>query len=168
MLSAPVRLLAALVVLAPLSLSGCYQQAIIDAIVQDPDLEPGGAVEAMLGDSALGAIPALAKGEPLTIHGQSHTVLFAITLGADVGGRPARDVLMGAGRTLSLTITPSSATQMQFHAGGASCNADAGQIDLSAGLNMALSGSFAATGRLAGTETPCELSGTITAIPLYR
>jgi len=153
---------------AALAVSGCYQQLLIDAVVDDPDNAPGGSVSAQLGELSIGPLPALASGEPLLITGSNDSTVFAITCGDDVGGRPAHDVLDGTGKQLKLSITSGSRTQVQFHVGGTSCVATSGEVDLLTGLDKAISGTFTATGTVGMTEMPCEISGTLTAIPQYR
>ena len=144
--------------------AGCYE-AIYKAVVDDPDHKAGGSVVATLSGMVVGSTPALAQQNPMVIDGGNVKLIVNITAGDDVEGHDAHTVLGVAGGTISLPITETSRSSVTLSYGGTQCNATAGVIDLTADMDLKLSGTFDATGYLTSTSAPCQLNGKLTGVP---
>ncbi len=148
------------------TLSGCT--SLVDLVVDDSDPDPGGKLQAMIGGQPQLEVPALAIGDPMVIKAANTNIVVSMTCGDDATGRGATTVLAAAGGTITLAITSSSRSQLQIHAGGMSCVATSGQIQLAADAMTAITGSFTADGLFADTMSPCSMSGTLSAVPQYH
>jgi hypothetical protein len=146
--------------------AGC-SNPITDAVI-DTTVDPGGSLSVQIGDGPPGALPALAKGDPLAITGQSTTLVIALSCATDASGVHAFTALGAAGGTITLLITPGSGNQIQVHTGGQSCVADSGTITLTANADNSISGSFDASGTVMGSGVPVTLKGTLSEIPQDR
>lgn len=153
--------------LAATAAGGCYGQ-IVDAVVDDEEAQPGGAFTASIAPAAAMPLPALAKGDPLTITVESTSLVAGMTCGEDTAGNKAVDVLGKPNSQITLIVAPATRSQLQMHAGGQTCVATAGTLSLRTDASLAISGSFETSGHLAGGETPCTMAGTLTGIPQRR
>jgi hypothetical protein len=149
-----------------LAAGGCYQQ-IADAVV-DKTVDPGGSLSVQIADGPPGALPAVAKGDPLAITGQSTTLVVALSCAADGNGVHAFTALGTAGGTITLDITPGNGNQIQVHTGGQTSVADTGTIALTANADGTVSGSFDASGTVMGSGAAVTLKGTLSEIPQDR
>ena len=143
--------------------TGCYN-AITDAVV-DKETDPGGTLAVQIAGGPPGSLPALASGSPLSISGQTSSLVVALTCRADDAGVDAATALATAGAQLTLHVAMQNGNQLQVHTGGKSCIADAGTITLIANSDGTLSGSFDTTGTVTDSGAPVTLTGTLSEIP---
>ena len=163
----PLALFGSLVLasLACLALPGCIYDELLATHV-----EPGGSVKATMNmgpemdSTAMGE----ATKEPLTINGFSPNLTFGLIAGADTAGATALADLAKPNVAVQLLITPTSVTRLEIHLGGTGCVAQTGTIDLRTDNNKNFSGDFQADGTVSGSAAPCQLAGTLDAIPVER
>jgi hypothetical protein len=146
---------------AALVFIGCYSP--INELVAT-HIEPGGAVTASL-DAGPGMITkAIADGnaEPMTVEGTSPSLVFGLVFGTDdLSGMPASAQLL-AGSPVQMTVTPTSSAQLGVHLGGRSCTATSAVIHLSPNGKGHVDGDFS------GAGDGCQMSGTLSAIPISK
>jgi hypothetical protein len=132
-------------------------------------VSPGGVVRVTLDGGAPTAAAGIvaAKNEPLTVTAYSADLTFGLELDKLADGRLPREALASEGGTL--TVAPGPSARLQTHTGGRSCVADEGTITLTVdGGGKTVTGAIEATGVLKGTTGRCQLSITLTGIPVER
>jgi hypothetical protein len=154
---------AALALVCAFACAGCYSP--VDELLAT-HVTAGGTVTATLGTGPAVTTTAIADAtaQPMTLEGTSPALVFGIIFGTDdLTGLPAHDQLL-AGAGVQMTVTPSGTVQLSVHANGTSCAATTGTvIHLISDGNGHLNGDFTGSG-----GDGCQMSGTISAIPLSQ
>jgi hypothetical protein len=162
------RLFAAVAVTAIVActLSGCITDEFSD-IVGDDHTSPGGTFVTQFDTYPSVTLPALGSGDPFTVTATSSTIVVSIICGPSPDGVTAKTTLTTAGGTVALSIATLGPTMLQVAANGTSCVGDTGLLSLTTETNGSIDGSFQANGHDANTPgTPCEVTGTLTSIPV--
>jgi hypothetical protein len=146
---------------ALLFFAGCYSP--VGELVQ-PHVEPGGALSASLDAGPQVTIKGLADAtrDPMVLDGSSPVLVFGLVIGDDAAsGMPGKTLLL-AKQAVTLTVTPTSRAQLSVHLGGTSCAATSATVHLVPDGNGHLDGDFT------GSGGGCQLSGTLSQIPIEQ
>ena len=139
--------------------AGCYSP--INELVAT-HVEPGGAVNASLDAGPQMTTKALADATatPMTLEGTSPFLVVGIICGNDdLSGMPAKAQLL-AGNGVQMTVSATSTVQLSVHLGGRSCAASTAVIHLTPDGHGHLDGDFS------GAGDSCQLSGTLSGVPI--
>lgn len=141
--------------------SGCYSP--VGELIAT-HVEAGGTVSAGLDAGAQVTTKALADAAatPMTIEGTSAALVFGLIFGTDdYSGKPAKDQLL-AGLAVQMTISATATVQLSVHLGGRSCAASTAVIHLQPDGHGNVNGDFS------GAGDACQLSGTLSGVPISK
>lgn len=144
-----------------LAVPGCWSP-VTDLVTSH--VAPGGSISASLDSAPALTTKGLADSTktPMTLEGTSAAFVFGLVIGTDDNtGLDAKAQLL-AGDAVSLSVSPTSATQLSVYLGGSSCVTTAAVIHLTP-TSGKVNGDFAGSG-----ANDCETSGTFTNVPIYE
>jgi hypothetical protein len=139
--------------------AGCYSP--VGELVAT-HIEPGGAVSASLDGGPDATTKAIVDGnaQPITIEGTSPTLVFGLIFGADdLTGMPATAQLL-AGHAVQMTVSSAGTVQLSVHLSARSCAASTAIIHLTPDGKGHVDGDFS------GAGDGCQMSGTLSGIPI--
>jgi hypothetical protein len=144
-----------------LLLGGCYSP--VGELVAT-HVEPGGTIAAALdaGPSMTTKALADATADPMVVDGTSAALVFGLVVGDDdLSGMAAKAQLL-AGHAVQMTVSPTSRAQVSVHLGGRSCAATSAVVHLTPDGKGHLDGDFS------GAGNGCQMSGTLSAVPISQ
>ena len=148
-------------VVVALVCAGCYSP-VTELVATH--VEPGGAVSASLdaGPQLMTKALADATATPMTLEGTSPALVFGLIFGSDdYSGMPAKSQLL-AGLSVQMTVSATASVQLSVHLSGRSCAANTAVIHLTPDGHGNLNGDFS------GMGDSCQMSGTLSGIPIDK
>ena len=140
---------------------GCWSP-VTDLVTSH--VEAGGTLSASLdsGPATTSKGIADATASPMTMNATSSALVFGLVIGTDIntGGDGTTELL--ANTAVTLSVSPTSATQMSVHLNGQSCAATTAVVHVTPDGSGHLGGDFS------GSGAGCTTSGTFTGIPIDK
>jgi hypothetical protein len=133
-------------------------------------VEPGGAITASLDSGAMQSTKAMGDGHanPMTVDGNSTTLVFGLVVGEDANGKDATPELLMNNATVDLAITSTSRSKLSVYADHHGCVANQATVHLRTDGNGAISGDFQGTGIVAGGSASCAFQGMLAGVPVDK
>jgi hypothetical protein len=140
--------------------AGCYSP--VGELVAT-HIEPGGTLSAGLDGGPATGIKGLANatGDPMTIDGHSALLVIGIVIGDDDATATAAKPMLLDDKSVTLSITPLTRTQLGVHLNGRSCTVTQGGIALRPDGKGHIDGEFGGSG-----DDGCRVDGKLAAIPI--
>jgi hypothetical protein len=133
-------------------------------------VEPGGAVHVTVNGGLDHTSTAIADATslPLTVNGFAANLTFGLVAADDGNGHQPGDDLIADGSVVELPITAKDGNRLQVHLDGTGCDAQSGGIHLTS-TGDTIDGDFTVDGVVTdGSGAACQITGTLSKIPVDR